>query len=196
MKIDIEKIEEANLTIEEALLLVQIEYIRRGKHYPGQPADSKLYIKLTEEGILKVNADGYSVSTAGYQLFRAFTGIPLLKFKETGTLYNFKAFWEAYPINDAHGNWRKTRNLKSDKGGCLTVYNRIVRNGTPHETIMKALKYQIEDFKKLSVMTNRMSFMKNSKTWLNSKEYEIILEDMASKNITDSSDSNWTEEMV
>lgn len=193
MKIDIEKIEKANLTIEKALVFVYMEYIRRKMKYPGEAPNANLFIELAEEGYLNVNTDGYTISTVGFQLFRDITGLPLLKLKGIPDS-NFKEFWEEFPSNDAHGNWRRTRSLKSDKSGSKALYDTLIKNGVKHDDIIAALRWQIADFKKNSIYNNRMSYMKNSATWLRRKEYEIIMESMIEEDSND--DQNWTQELV
>ena len=182
MKLNIEKIAEENLTIEEALVLVYMESIRRNIPYPGKAPEPELYLKLIEYGVLKATVDGFSITTTGFQSFRNITGQKLLELEVDAKKLNFGEFWDTYPTSDAHGNWLKTRNLKADKTSCLNLYKRIVLNGVPHEDLMRALRHQVREFKEGSVTSNRMTFMKSSVVWLRRGEYEIILEEL--KNIT------------
>lgn len=198
MKIDVEKIKEAELTIEEALVLIHIEYVRREMSYPGKAPEGEYYLKLLEQGILKVSPNGYALSSTGYQIFRAITGLKLLKFKEETIKNeaNFTDFWNTFPSHDGHGDWLRTRGLKSDKNGCRELYDKTIKNGIKHEDIIKALKWQVKELKSTSVRNNRLSYIKNSKTWLLRKEYEIILEDMIDEDEETDPNSGWTTEIV
>lgn len=197
MKIDVEEVVKAGLTLEKALILMHIEHVRRGKKFPYSSIDQNLYIEMTEEGILKVTTDGYSISTEGYQKFRQITGQKLLVFKEDETKYDFDTFWKLFPSSDAHGDWMRTRGLKSDKEGCRKLYKIAIKNGEViHDDIVKALNWEITNNKLNSRTTNRMSFMKNSKTWLLRKEYQIILESYDEGDIDNPKNDNWTSTVV
>lgn len=193
MKIDLEEVEKAGLTLEETMILVEIEYIRAGKVVP-YTTDVKLYVKLVEDGLIGVTTSGYSITTEGYQIFRAITGKKLLPIK--GSTGNFAEFWAAFPSSDAHGNWRKTRSLKDDKKGSEVIYKRIIKNKeSTQEDILRALKLELDERKSNSQLNNRMTFMKNSKTWLRTKQFQITLEEQNNEN-EESFDGGWTDELV
>jgi hypothetical protein len=88
----------------------------------------------------------------------------------------FDEFWSEYPTTDRHSVYRKTRNLKSNKTGCKKKYEQYLKEGINHEDVIRALRYEVKSRKENSTIENKMSYMKNSFTWLNQKEFEIILE--------------------
>ena len=199
MKIDVDEIEKAKLTIDEALVLVYMEYIRRLKVYPGNAPDMSLYLKLVQDGLLYVNEEGFGITVDGFQKFRLITGTKQLHInKEPVAEYTFEEFWNEFPANDSHGIWGRTRALRSNKEGCKKLYVQCLVNGVSKENILKALKWQVKQFKEASITSNRLSFMKNSYTWLLRKEYEVILEEIkneSTESLEHTGDS-WTETIV
>lgn len=107
----------------------------------------------------------------------------------------FEEFWETFPTSDSHGVFTKTRNLKSNKSGCKKKYEQYLNKGIKHEDIIKALKYEINEKKEKSIRDNKLSYLKNSYTWLNQKEFEIILESME-ENDNNESGTDWTDTVV
>lgn len=192
MKIDLIEVEKAGLTLEETMVLVEIEYIRNKKKLPYQ-TDKSLYVKLVEEGYLSVTPDGYRITVVGYELFRAVTGKKLLGIKAPQG--NFAEFWSAFPPSDRHGDWRRTRSLKDDKSTSNTLYNKIIKNKeATHAQILEALAYEIKDRKENSITENRLTFMKNSKTWLRTKQFLITMEEMEDDD--NETPDNWQETLV
>lgn len=89
----------------------------------------------------------------------------------------FDEFWQEFPSwdNSLLSRFPKSRNLKSDKQGCRKLYEKILRS-TNHEVIMRGLKGEIAFRKNTSATENKFKFMKNTKTWLNQREFENYLE--------------------
>lgn len=105
-------------------------------------------------------------------------------YEKDSTTYNkdqvdkfFDEFWKTFPSwdNSLLSRFQKTRNLKSDKQGCRKLYEKILRS-TNHEVIMKGLRGEIAFRKNTSVSDNKFKFMKNTKTWLNQREFENYID--------------------
>ena len=195
MKIDVEEVAKSNYTLEDVLVLIELEYSRRGKKFPYSSTKKEQYVDLYKRGILTASTEGYKISVEGFQELRKIIGMTPLKLENSTVKKDFNEFWETYPISDGHGPWLRTRGLKSNKINCEKVYSMAIRNGTKHDDIIKALKWEIKDRKQNSIQSNKMSFMKNSYTWLNQREYEIIKESMDNEEDSDD-DFNWTEDIV
>lgn len=194
MKIDLMKLEKAQLTLEEALVLAYIDCTNKEIKWPGGLPDQESYVSLKEKGFLEFKPDGVKITVTGYQHFRTVTGQIPLKLKKDKKLFKFDDFWNTYPIHDGHGNWMRTRLLRADKARSLKQYNIAITNGIKHEDIMKALNWQIADCLKNSTTKNKLTFMKNSATWLFQKEYEVILESLDVDNNRDN--VSWTEDVI
>lgn len=191
MKIDIEEVEKSNYTLEDVLVLVEMEYARRGKKFPYSGTTTEQYTALYNKGILKATENGYTISVEGYQELRKIIGVAPLKLKKEIKESNFEEFWNTFPVSDNHGNWLRTRTLKSNKSNCLKLYEKALADGVEHATIMKALKWEIADRKARSITSNKLTFMKNTSTWLYQKEYEIISETIGNTE-NDVDNNDWT----
>ncbi len=196
MKIDLTKIDEADLTIEEALVLVFIEMTRKEEKYPSKVIpEASLYPILVEKGILYVTTTGFGITTTGYQTFREITIQPLLNLKKDTVKLatGFNEFWTTFPSGNEHGRWIRTRLLRSNKATTKRLYEIAILNGTKHEDIIKALTIQIKQAKATSITENKLTYIKNSTTWLRQKEYEIILESIVDD---DNTEEDWTTNMI
>lgn len=107
----------------------------------------------------------------------------------------FDEFWGLFPNSDEHGIYRKTRILKGNKDICKKKYNLFLSQGIKHEDIIKALRYELKLRKDSNNKNNNLTYMKNSLTWLNQKEFEIILETMSEDNNSTSND-DWTSNSI
>jgi len=107
----------------------------------------------------------------------------------------FEEFWALFPTSDEHSIYKKTRLLKAGKENCKRKYLEYLRQGIKHEDIIKALKYEIKLRRDNNNGQNKMTYMKNSLTWLNQKEFEIILETMTEDQNSNSSD-DWTSNSI
>ena len=195
MKIDVEEVVQSEYTLEDVLVLVGMEYARRGKFFPYSSTRPEQYISLYKRGVLNAKPEGYSISVTGYEELRKILGKTPLKIGEEVKQSKFEEFWDLYPVSDKHGNWLRTRTLKSDKAKCLNYYNKALKNGIKHSDIIKALKWEIKDRKNNSSLKNKMSFMKASSAWLYQREYEVINEAMVESEDTDQ-DGDWTQNTI
>lgn len=109
--------------------------------------------------------------------------------------HKFEEFWLLFPSSDEHGIYRKSRILKANKDTCKKKYIALLEEGQSHEDIIKALKYEIKLRRDSNNKSNNMTYMKNSLTWLNQKEYEVILETMDDDN-NSNSDNDWTSNLA
>jgi hypothetical protein len=181
--------------LEDVLVLVEMEYARRGKFLPYSSVRKEQYISLFQRGVLNAGVTGYTITTEGYQELRKIIGEEPLQLKSVVKTSDFEEFWNTFPVSDAQGNWVRTRTLKSNKTKCLELYSKALKNGVLHSTIIGALKWEIKDREIGSTTRNKMSFMKNSASWLFQREYEVIAEAMIEDTDKQGGDS-WTEQTV
>ena len=198
MKIDIDEVEKSEYTLEDVLVLLELEYARGGKKFPYNSTNKEQYLDLVKRGVLTVSPNGYTISTHGFQELRSIIGATPLKLKHATKAGNFDEFYETYPVSDAHGIWRRTRGIRSDRPGTKISYDRILKEkGVTHEKIMSALKWDIKDKKVRSTTSNRLSFMKGSKVWLNQREFDTIDAVRGhAEQIEEDGTDNWTENSV
>lgn len=195
MKIDINEVKKGGYTLEEVLALIKLEATRIGYEFPYNRTEDNDYILLHKRGLVDTTANGHITSKSGQILIGKLTGVKKVKNVDKSEL-KFDEFWAAYPANDAFGQWMRTRALKSNKSGCETAYGTAIGNGVTHEELINALKWEVADRKSKSTVSNKMSFMKNSATWLNQREYEIILEENKNVDIETGDEDSWTTDMV
>lgn len=197
MKIDIDEVRKSGYTLEQVLTILHIEATRIGKVLPYSGVGPENLIEGTKLGLLTTNTSGMRLSPKGRELLSTIMG---LKNRTVIAENNFKfqEFWDTFPTTDKHGMWLKTRSLKSDKSNSEKKYKEAIRGGVTHEEIMRALKWEISDRRKNSMTNNKMSYMKASSSWLNQKEYEIILEEInnSGEPIEEIGDDDWTTDLV
>lgn len=194
-KMDLSKIKEFGLTMELLLTLIYIETKRLGKDYPGEKPSLASFIALSEKGFVDLKQDGVVLTRSGAEAYGNIMGISSVKFNINNIKHDFNEFWEAFPASDAHGKWSRTRGLRSEKDVCESLYKTHIKNGISHDLIIEALRWQVNDFKRLSTNRNQLSFMKNSATWLRRKEFEVIAELINNERSTNSN-VDWTETVL
>ncbi len=188
----INEVEKNNITIDEFIILYNL-YARNNNLniINTKFNDFNMYLELEEKLFIKSikenNVISFQLRLKGSSLIESF----LTKFNiETNLNKNnkssFDEFWTLFPSSDETDFFKKTRFLKSNKDACKKKYLELL-NQYKHEDIIKALKYEVETRKNTS--GNGLKFMKNSLTWLNQKEFEIILENLK-ENIPTQTD--WT----
>jgi len=196
MKIDIDEVKKGGYTLEEVMALIKLETNRIGHEFPYSSTRDEDYISLYKRGLIDTTTNGHVTTKEGQKVIGKLLGKDK-KPKIDKSEYNFDDFWATFPSNDAHGSWRRTRALKSNKSGCEVAYNRAIGNGTSHADLIKALKWEVADRKSKSLSTNKMSYMKNSATWLNQREFEIILEELKNKGVNpEEHEDDWITEMI
>lgn len=204
----IDKIESTGLTFDEFLSLYKVyssETNTRKIQYNSDMLNS--YLEIEGKGLIKIitNDNGaltFYMREAGNILIKEFNEKPEtsqpqqpIEKKLTNNNHKFEEFWLTFPNSDEHGIFKKTRILKAGKDNCKRKYIEYLTKGIEHTDIIKALKYEIKLRKDVNNGQNKMTYMKNSLTWLNSKEFEIILETMDEDNNNNSSD-DWTSNSV
>ena len=145
-------------------------------------------VSLEKLKLIKLNNDEIHLREKGKNLIESLVQFTQVTQTE---LSPFDEFWETFPSSDKHSIYYKTRNLKSNKKGCKDKYKQLLKEGVKHSDIIKALRYEVEERKKLSGADNKLSFIKNSFTWLNQREYDIILESM-----NESDEEDWTSNTI
>lgn len=204
----IDKIESTGLTFDEFLSLYKVysnEHSTRKINYSSDMLNS--YLEIEGKGLIKIitNENGaltFYMRENGKLLIEQFNENPetskppqQVEQKLTNNNHKFEEFWLTFPNSDEHGIFKKTRILKAGKDNCKRKYIEYLTKGSEHTDIIKALKYEIKLRKDVNNGQNKMTYMKNSLTWLNSKEFEIILETM-DEEISDNSSDDWTSNSI
>lgn len=96
---------------------------------------------------------------------------------------SFELWWKTYPGTDTFKHKGKqfegTRSLRIKKDECKIKFNKILGEGEyKTDDLVKALEYEVLQKKENSVktVTNKMSFMQNSLTYLNQRTFEPFIE--------------------
>lgn len=205
----IDKIESTGLTFDEFLSLYKVysnEHSTRKINYSSDMLNS--YLEIEGKGLIKIitNENGaltFYMRENGKLLIEQFNENPetskppqQVEQKLTNNNHKFEEFWLTFPNSDEHGIFKKTRILKAGKDNCKRKYIEYLTKGSEHIDIIKALKYEIKLRKDVNNGQNKMTYMKNSLTWLNSKEFEIILETMDEETVQNSSNDDWTSNSI
>ena len=95
----------------------------------------------------------------------------------------FNEFWATYPATNAFSYKGKTfagdRALRVKKDDCRLKFEKILSEGEyTSEELINALKLEIESKKESSIKigTNKLTYMHNSLTYLNQRDYEPFIE--------------------
>ena len=199
MKIDTNEVRRNKLSIDQFLALLKVYNVVNNLDSLDYNSDvPETYGELEQMKLLKViykdKIVQYVLRKRGDALIKSVLyniGIDTSKtpkYEITGK--EFDEFWKVFPLSDSHSYYNRTRNLKSNKTGCKTKYNRLLVQGYKHDEILKALNYEIKERKATSGKSNNLKFMKNSYTWLNQKEFEIILETISKEG--SETETDWT----
>jgi hypothetical protein len=208
----IDEIERLELSFDEFLALYKVYSCETNSRKIQYDSDVlSTYIELESKGLIKIMANENEALTfflreKGSDLVKSFctaqptiteikTAFPTEQPKLISNIHKFEEFWMAFPTSDEHGVYRKTRILKAGKENCKKKYLALLNEGVSHADILKALKYEIKLRRDGNNRQNNMMYMKNSLTWLNQKEFEIILETMTEDNESTSQD-DWTSNSI
>lgn len=204
----IDEVEKLDLSFEEFLSLYKLysfKFNSRKINYNSE--DFETFMKLEGKGLIRmIDTNGVlsmNLREKGVEIINQFISNTtteinqLIPVKTDNTKQNskFEEFWELFPSSDSHGVFKRTRLLKASKTACEKKYKSFLIEGISHDDIMKALKYEINFRKSTSIKDNKLTFMKNSLTWLNQKEFEVILESIDEDDLDDYND-NWTSNLV
>lgn len=201
MTINYDDIISYGLTLNSYLALLKIYLLNHTKEDELLYRESLDDLRVLEvKGLLKITSDNnginYSIRKKGMSIVSGTT-----KFTKTSTTEKakngdmFDEFWELYPSSDRHSIYTKTRVLRSNRLGCKKKYYSLLKEGVLHSDIIKAVRYEVEERKRTSGKENKLSFMKNTNTWLNQREYEVILESIKDDD-TDDYDGDWASTKV
>lgn len=199
----IDEIERLGLSFDEFLALYKLysyETNSRKIYYESDMLNT--YLDLEAKGLIKAFNENevltFHLREKGRLLIDSFVNKKNTVLKETPEIkktisnqHKFDEFWMTFPSSDEHGIYRRTRLLKGNKEICKKKYLSLLSEGILHEDIIKALRYEIKLRKDVNNKNNNMTYMKNSLTWLNQREFEIILETMSEDNVSNSND-DWT----
>lgn len=197
MTFNFDDVRDTGLSVNEFLTLLNVYLKYSNKDELDFDIVNKDYLSLEAKGMIKIipddNSTGISLRGLGKSVIEKVMNFDPVRTKNNSPFKKlFEEFWELYPGTDKHSIYPKTRALKSNRKGCEEKYKKLIEEGVKHEDIIKALRYEIEERKKTSGKDNKLSFMKNSSTWLNQREFEIIQETM-----TDTEDDDdWTSNLV
>lgn len=204
----IDKIESTGLTFDEFLSLYKVyssENNIRKIQYNSDMLNS--YLEIEGKGLIKIitNDNGaltFYMREKGNILIKEFNENPetlqqpqQIEQKLTNNNHKFEEFWLTFPNSDEHGIFKKTRILKAGKDNCKRKYIEYLNQGIEHANIIKALKYEIKLRKDVNNGQNKMTYMKNSLTWLNQREFDIILETI-DEEVNNNSSDDWTSNSI
>lgn len=202
----INEIESTGLSFDQFLALYKLysyEYGARIIEYNSDMINT--YIELEDKKLIKIitNDNGaltFHLREDGKVLMDKFLSKSIEINKPVTTEikdknHMFEEFWMTFPNSDEHSIYKKTRVLKAGKDNCKRKYFEYLRQGIKHEDIIKALRYEIKLRRDNNNGQNKMTYMKNSLTWLNQKEFEILLETMDEDQVNNSSD-DWTSNSI
>lgn len=82
----------------------------------------------------------------------------------------FDEIWLTFPIDDAHGNYSKTRQIRYNKPETRKAYYDALLHKT-HDELMKALKNEIA-YRKQPGKDNLLKYMYISYNWFNKQGYD------------------------
>ena len=202
----VNKIETLKLSFDEFLILYKMySYENKIKDITYNSDMINTYLELESKNLIKIitNKNGaltFHLREKGNIIMNEFLDIPITTTTPITTEiqnknHMFEEFWLLFPNSDQHSIYKKTRLLKAGKEACRIKYNDYLKKEIKHTDIIKALKYEIKLRRDGNNGQNKMTYMKNSLTWLNQKEFEVILETMDEDTLDNSSD-DWTSNSI
>lgn len=163
----IQNLKHYNLSIEEFYLLWSKQNQEEWEKIVSP--SNEAYKSLRERKYLDTNNN---VTTTGYYTLSRIVANELIPASELEFDDEWKLFWKTFPSHDGFGNYEKTRNLRSNKQQCKTLFKKYLQEGISHLTIIDGLKREIELKKQQSKKESNLQYMKNSYRWLKEKEWE------------------------
>lgn len=168
MKIDaklINRLANSNLNLEELFILYsmvnQYNYHKKLHTWP-----SSTY-KLTQLGLI----DGDAPTKAGkafierYELIDNYAGVVDVE-------EEFEKWWKVYPSYDDHGQWERTRRIKTNKTRTRQLFQDLLKEGISPTLLTKAVEAEVNLHIKNSVKENKMTYFPNPARWLYQREFE------------------------
>lgn len=140
---------------------------------------------LTSLKKLEFISDLNRITTEGIKFFNQFIKSYEQELKVVVLKDNpFQEWWDAYPSSDKHAHYPPSRSLRSYKDKCRQIYEQLLIQGElSHAQLLSALKKEVHTRKLSSLGENRMTFMKNSFSYLESEDFHAWLdEESASQN--------------
>lgn len=142
-----------------------------------------LYQELLRKGLI---SDSGKITLSGKALLEFLNSeeevSPAIQ-KKSSTLSAFEKWWKAYPGTDTFKyrgtSFTGTRGLRQAKEDCKIKFDKIIDEGEYSvEDLISALEYEVLQKKENSIKTksNKMTFMKNSITYLNQRTFEPFIE--------------------
>ncbi len=105
----------------------------------------------------------------------------IVKNKKSTTV--FEEWWSAFPGTDNFTclgiNFKGARSLRTAKDACRLKFDKILLEGEHSASdLIDSLKYDVSMKKEMSVkgMSNKLTYMQNSLTYLNQRSYEPFIE--------------------
>lgn len=202
----VEEIERTGLSFDEFLALYKLYSYENNTKLIDYSSDMlNTYVILESKRFIKIITDEndrltFHLREEGNILIEGFLNQTITHNKPVITEKKdnnklFEEFWSTFPTSDEHSIYKRTRFLKAGKDNCKRKYIEYLKQGVNHEDIIKALKYEIKVRKDNNNGQNKMTYMKNSLTWLNQREFEIILETIDEDRV-DNSSEDWTSNTV
>ena len=148
----------------------------------GSMKIAALYQTLIRKGLISETDE--KITIQGRELLKFIdTQEPSKIVKRKPATSEFEEWWKAYPGTDTFTHKGKkfsgARSLRQNKDECRIKFDKILLEGeyTAAELI-QALNFDVLQKKENSVktMTNRLTYMQNSLTYLNQRSYEPFIE--------------------
>tara|TARA_R110000851_G_scaffold153833_2_gene295856 strand:- start:929 stop:1516 length:588 start_codon:yes stop_codon:yes gene_type:complete len=96
-----------------------------------------------------------------------------LPVKKSFTEEDLDKVWEAFPTTDKCGIHPKTRTLRSNKKDCKIAIGNILSEGEFTATqLIGAINSEVQARTSKSIRENKLTFMKNFKSWLTARDFE------------------------
>lgn len=96
----------------------------------------------------------------------------------------FEDWWKTYPSYDAHGQWERTRRIKTNKVRSRELYAKLLQENISPELLLKALQYDVNLHQKNSIRENKLKYFPNPARWLYQREFENYEESSEDKDIS------------
>ncbi len=83
---------------------------------------------------------------------------------------DFESFWQAFPKDDEHGMFVKTRAIRVNKAAAEKEYRKTLAEGITEEYLLKCLQLEVA-WRKTFMSSNFLTYIKSPTNWLSSKAY-------------------------
>lgn len=82
----------------------------------------------------------------------------------------FEEFWEAFPKDDEHGMFPKTRAIRVNKLAAKKEYEKLLAEKVSEDTLIDCLNTEVQ-WRKSFTNSNFLTYLKSPANWLSNKAY-------------------------